>query len=275
MPVSERLREEISKRFPWMDQQMLDAYMGSWGEFESSDLALDAVRATDSYSTVFAGNIDDYGQARMSESDYFAAKARFDATLESVGVNPTYFQDEWVAALENEVSPNEIEARLEAAYERVSQNAPDVRRYYAENFNIELTDEAILASAISPRIGTEILERRIAIAEIGGTAKMRGFDVGTDYAESLVQYGLSQNQAQEFFGEAAAIIPAMEVLGRRHADPDDPFDLEDVSSAFLFDDPDTRKRIRRVMSQEASMFTGGTYENVRDRSGGVSGLASS
>ena len=38
----------------------------------------------------------------MAESDYFASKANFDATLIGVGVNPDFFKDEWIEALEGE-----------------------------------------------------------------------------------------------------------------------------------------------------------------------------
>lgn len=276
MPVSDRLMGEIAQRYPWMNQQMLDAYQSSWSEFESGDLALDAVRQTDSYRTTFAGNIDDNGMARMTEQEYFASKARFDATLTSVGVNPSYFQDEWVAALEGEVSPNEMEGRIEAAYERIVQSAPEIRNFYAENYGIDLTDAAIIASALSPRIGEEILSRRIAVAEIGASAIQRGFDIEGMFADQLAQYGMDQRGANQMFSWAESVIPGMQALMERHGDPDDEFDLQDVTSAFLFDDPETRRKIRRYTAMEQSMFTGGAATDiVRDqRQGmGVTGLS--
>ena len=273
MPASERLMAEIATLYPWMNQQMLDAYRTSWGEFESSELALSAVRQTDSYQTVFAGNIDENGMARMSESEYFATKAEFDATLESVGINPAYFQDEWVMALENEVSPNEMLGRMEAAYERVIQAAPEIRTFYSETYGIDMTDEAILASAISPRIGEQILNRQIAIAEIGGAAAQRGYDIEGAFAEVLAQEGMTRQGAGQFFGEARSLLPAMEVLARRHDDPNDPFDLEDMAAGFLRDDPEVRREIRRRTAAEGSMFTGGAGIDVaRGNTGGLTGL---
>ena len=66
----------------------------------------------------------------------------------------------------------------------------------------------------------------------------------------------------------------MNVLSARHGDPDDDFDLNDVSAAFLFDDPKTRRRIRRAQAQESSSFTGGaTVDYKRGKTGVVAGLA--
>ncbi len=272
MPVSDRLRILIAQQYPWMNPEMLDAYIGSWGEFEDTSLAISAVRATNSYKTTFPGNFDPVsGEVRMSESEYFATKAAFDSTLEGIGVNAEHFQDEWEAALEGEVSPNEMLTRIESAYERIVQSAPEIMEFYSTEYGIEMTQAAILASALSPRIGQLILDKQISIAEIGGSALQRGFDISGAFAEQLSQVeGLDEDQ---FFGQARGLIPAINVLQARHDDPDDKFDLEDVSAAFLFDDPETRRRIRRLQAQESSTFTGGaTIDYQRTREGGVAGL---
>ena len=272
MPVSDRLRILIAQQYPWMNDEMLTAYEGSWSEFEDTKNAIAAVRATGSYKSTFPGNFDPVsGQVRMSETEYFATKASFDAALEGIGVNSTFFQDEWISALEGEVSPNEMLTRIEAAYERIIDAAPEIRDFYSKNYGIDMSDAAILASALSPRIGESILNKQISIAEIGGSAAQRGFDISGGFAEQLANIrGLDEDS---FFGEARGLIPAINILQARHADPDDEFDLEDVASAFLFDDPETRRMIRRLQAQESSTFTGGaTIDYKRTQAGGLSGL---
>ena len=273
MALSPELRARISSMFPWMTDQMLDTYSGSWSEFADPAVALREVRGTGDYKIAFPGNLDPIsGDVRMTETEYFSSKASFDATLEGVGLNASLFQDEWEAALEGEVSPAEMLSRVEAAYERIIQAAPEIRDYYADNFGIEMSDAAIIGSALSPRIGELVLSRQISMAEIGGSAAQRGFDIGADFADQLSRVqGLDRDQ---FFGQASNLIPAMNILSARHADPADEFDLEDVGAAFLFDDPETRRRIRRLQAQESSTFTGGaTVDFRRTQTGGVSGLS--
>jgi len=261
-----------------MSTTLMNAYSSEWAASESEQLALQAVRDTDEYQAQFRGNYDpETGSVRMSESDYMASKAAFEASILSVGMNPEYFEDDFYTALENEVSPRELTGRLEAAYERVIQSSDAIKTYYSEAYGIDLTDSAILASAINPTIGDKILNRQIAVAEIGGEAAARGYDIGIGFGERLAQAGVDRRAATQFFGEAANLIPAMQTLQRRHADPEDDFDLEDVSAAFLFDDPETRKRMRRLAAQEGSQFTGGIGRGARQSrvTGGLTGLAQS
>ena len=275
MALSEDLRNRIKSLNPWMTDGLLDAYTTEWGISASDDLALQTVRQTTEYQQMFQGNIDPKsGMARMTESEYMASKASFDATLVGMDLNPSYFADDFVTALNNEISPREFIGRMESAYERIIQSTDAIKEYYSENYGIDMTDAAIFASAINPTIGNEILNRKISVAEIGGEAAARGFDVSIGFGEQLAQAGIDRQSAGQFFGSASDLIPAMQTLAARHGDPDDEFDLNDVSAAFLFDDPKTRRRIRRAQAQEASSFTGGaTTDFRRTQSGGVAGLA--
>ena len=271
--ASQAVIDRVQRLYPWMSESLMDSYGTEWAISESEGLALAAVRDTDEYQAQFRGNYDpETGSVRMAESDYMASKAAFEATIVSVNLNPEYFEEDFYKALENEISPRELIGRMEAAYERVIQSSDAIKQYYSENFGIELTDSAILASAINPDVGQQILDRKIAVAEIGGEASARGYDIGIGFGERLAQAGVDRQSAGAFFGEASNLIPAMQTLSARHADPDDPFDLEDVSSAFLFDDPETRRRMRRLASQESSLFGGGSFEVARGQGGGVSGL---
>jgi hypothetical protein len=72
---------------------------------------------------------------------------------------------------------------------------------------------------------------------------------------------------------AANLVPALNVLTRRHADPDDTFDLEEFVAADLFEDPTQRRRMRRLVNQERASFTGGRPGTLSTlQTGGVTGL---
>jgi len=162
-------------------------------------------------------------------------------------------------------------------YERVIEASPEIRDFYAENYSMDLTDTAIVASFLDPDIGQAIIEKRIATSEIGGSAATRGFDVSLSYAQSLERADMSRREADSFFGQAATMVPALSVLDSRHADPDDDFDLNEFTQASLFDDPEQRRRMRRLISQENSAWTGGVQTDiVRSReTGGLTGLIDS
>jgi hypothetical protein len=64
------------------------------------------------------------------------------------------------------------------------------------------------------------------------------------------------------------------VLANRHADPDDEFHLEQFDNADLFQDPQQRRRMGRLLAQERASFTGGAQlDFAKSQTGGVTGLA--
>ena len=273
MPVTDTFMKEIQVLFPWMSDALLGIYQGSWTEFDDPAVALQEVRQSAEYDAIFGGNYDAAtGQVRMTESDYFASKAEFDASLISIGINPDLFADEWIEALEGEVSPLEMSSRIDSAYERIIDSAPAIRAYYTENFGIEMTDAAIVASVLKPSLGDQILNRQISMAEIGGEAAMRGFDIAGDMAGELFRAGLGRNEAMGLFGAASQQLPVLSVLANRHADPDDEFDLEEFTAASIYDDPFQRRRMRRLVAQEKSLFSQGTFGVRRNQAGGQVGL---
>ena len=134
-----------------------------------------------------------------------------------------------------------------------------------------MTEAAIVASFMDPDIGQAVLDRRMAMSEIGGEAAMRKFNIDLDFARQLEQGGVTRDQAQDLFGQGALDVPVLNVLAARHADPDDDFDINEFSKAYVFDDPVQRRRIRRLVAQERATFSGANPYG-EDRSGRVTGL---
>ena len=262
---------------PWLEDNpvLREEWERVWTETGNGQLAIDAVRRHADYDTVFAGNRREDGTIRYTEDQYLNIIESYDDVLLSVDVNPALFQGLYIDLLEGLTSPNEFATRVNSVYENVIQRTEGVRQFYADEYGIDLTNSAIIASALDPGIGAEILGRRIAISEVGGSAFDRGFTIGADYAERLVQFGVdTAGEAQALFGEAQEIIPTIRVLQARHADPEDEFDLEDFTAAAVFNDPDQRRQMRRLMAQERSSFGADRSLTVRqDEPGALTGLA--
>ena len=76
------------------------------------------------------------------------------------------------------------------------------------------------------------------------------------------------------FGAADRLLPFLQGMALRHADPDDTFDITEFASATILDDPEQLNRLDRLQAQEAAGFTGGAQlEFARERDGRVTGLA--
>lgn len=262
----------------WMrGTPLADIYRTQYEVTGDAVLALEDVRASDTYRQIFAGNVRPDGSLRYDENTYQNILESFEDTLLSAGLNPDIFGSQMIAMLEGNTSPAEFATRVESVRSRMlSSNAlPQVAQFYTDSYGIEMTDSAILASLLDPDIGEGIVSERLAVSEIGAEAAIRNFDIDLGFAQMLSGYGIEgQYQAAEFFGQAATVVPTMSILAARHADPNDVFDLNTFIDASLRDDPAELRRMSRLRAQERSTFTGGAQlDYVRTQSGGTTGLA--
>ncbi len=240
----------------WLDgTSLLTTWWDAYIETGSGTLAIEAVRRDKAYDDIFAGNRRDDGSLRYDEAAYFGILESYADSLLAINLNPDVFASKFPDLLAGLVSPSEFASRVNNVYERVLNSTEAIRAFYAEEHSFDITDEAIVASFLDPDIGDSILNQRIAMSEVGGSAAARNFAPTLGLVEELVAYGLdTQDEAQQFFAVAEEVIPAIQVLARRHEDPDDDFDLEDFSNAQLFGDPGQRRRMRRLMAQERTSF---------------------
>ncbi len=245
----------------WMRGTSLERkYIDLWTEFPlaTSQTILSMLRDDPVWDQEFPGNRYPDGSPIHSEDQYRAIEASFRDTLLSVNVNPNLFQNRFAELIQGFVSPQEFTQRVETVYTRVMDSSPAIRNYYASNFAEDMTDSAIMASFLDPDIGMAILNKEIAMSEVGGEASQRGFGIGVDFAKTLVNAGLDQqSEAAQFFSLAEGMLPALNALATRHADPDDDFDLMEFTQAQIFNDPEQRRRLRRLAAQERSDFSSG------------------
>jgi hypothetical protein len=274
MTVEER---RIQRLYPWLPSELVKLYVSHWTESGDSALAWAEVRAAPAYERWYPGNRRADGTLRMSEAAYSSTIEAYDDVFESVGLNARLFRSQYQNLIEGDVSADELAAeRVDPIYERIVEAAPEIMAWYAEHNGLQMTFEAILAARLDPDvIGVKILNREIGMAEIGGTAVGAGFgDVDLGLVERLYERDITKAQAEQVFGEARNFVPVLNVLAARHADPDDEFDLQDFTASEVFSDPVQRRRMRRLVAQERSTFTGGgvgTFAQER-ATGNVAGL---
>lgn len=253
----------------------LDAYIeaGGAGNPNAGVIANNAMRADPSYDTYFAGNRREDGSFRMDEATYATTVDSYRNVVEGLGLNPDIFGMEYVSLIEGSVGAPEFASRANALYDRVMRQAPAIREWYASIQGIAVTDEAILASLMSENVATAILNREITMAEIGGEASLRNFDLTKQFVDALAANGMDRAEAQQMFGTADRLIPMLSAMATRHGDPNDAFDIYEFVNAYEFMDADVLNRIGLVQAQEASSFTGGAQVDIaRNQQGGLSGL---
>ncbi len=256
---------------------LAQVYIDAWIDSGDPQMAWEEVRSHADYETYFPGNRREDGSVIYDENTYQSVIESYEDVLLSINVNPDLFTDKFAGLVQGFVSPQEFAQRIDSQYEGIIDQVPEVRQWYVDNgFAFEPTREAIIASILDPDIGDQILAGNISMAQVGGQASRRDFNISVDFARQLTQAGLDTSaEASQFFALAEGTVPALQTLARRHADPDDDFDLEEFTQAQLFEDPDQRRRMRRLLAQERASFSdsvAGVGAFARSESGGFAGL---
>ena len=252
--------EELARSlYPNLPQDILDLFASEWSRTGDPQVAIAEVRRSPAYDIAFPGNKRPDGTVKFDEVTYTGLKESYIGTLQEYGIprntSVDLLTDRFTGLIEGEVSAREFAQRVDAVYQGIQENIPEVTEFYRENFGLELTPEAIFVGALDPTVGEEIVAGRITTAQIGGEAARAGCEISGDFAQRLQRAGISQAQARQLFTSAQAELPRLQELQARGGvtDPEQ-FTLEQFTEAAVFQSPEELEQIRLLEAEEASRF---------------------
>ena len=250
--------------YPNMPPDVLALFSSEWARTGDPQVAIAEVRRSDAYDIAFPGNKRPDGTVKFDEVTYIGLKESYIGTLQEYGIprntSVDLLTDRFTGLIEGEVSAREFAQRIDATFQGIQENIPEVQTYYRENFGLDLTPEAIFVGALDPSVGEEIVAGRITTAQIGGEAARAGFTITGDFAQRLQRAGISQAQARQLFTSAETELPRLQELQTRGgAEVTDQFTLEEFTEAAVFQSPEELEQIKRLEAEEESRFsaTGG------------------
>lgn len=254
-------------------------YVGSGNDIIE---ATTKMRQSAAYKKTFAGNLNPDGvTVKYSESEYLNIVDAYKRKIESLGVNADLVMtsERQQKLIENVVSPDEFGTRLSALYNQVVTAIPQVKEFYKTNFDRDLTDVEILASAIDPKVGQDIisgaigardvLAQRIIRAEIGGQAAAAGYSISQSQAEALRQMGISGEQAQQAFQQAGRLAGIAARQGRQLGATKAEAAIEIVEG--LSGQVAEQRRLEKLVAQQQSQSSV-QLGAARTQTGAVTGL---
>ena len=258
---------------------LVTAYVDSGNDIVE---ATTKMRQSTEYAKAFAGNLNPDGvTVNYSESEYLNIVDAYKRKIESLGINADLIitSDRQKELIENVVSPDEFGTRLSALYTNVVTAIPQVKQFYQTNYGRELTDAEILASAIDPKVGQDlvsgaigakdVLSQRIVRSQIGGQALAAGYEISQAQAESLRQMGITGEQAQKAFGQVGRIASIAARQGRQLGETPGEAAVEIVEG--LSGQAGEQDRIEKILAQSQSQSAASTGA-ARANTGAVTGL---
>ena len=239
------------------------------------------LRGTDAYKKRFAANEKRIarGLTALNEAEYLSLEDQYQNIMRRYGMPSRYYakdelgvQRSFENLIASDVSSVELEDRVQTAYDRVTNAAPEVRDSLRA-FYPNITDGDILAYALDPDNALKDIQRKVTAAEIGAGARQAGLGTGVQRAEELARFGITGEQARQGFQTVAAIEPRARQLSSFYKE--EPLTQTDIESEVFgtTGSVEARKKRERIVGREQAAFSGsaGTTQGAlaRERAGQI------
>jgi hypothetical protein len=219
----------------------------------SADTVSIELQNTPEYKARFAANDARLakGLPVLSPAQYISTEESYRQIMNAAGL-PTGFYDshtDFQKFLENDVSPTEVQQRVQAATDAIHQAPPGTldlaKKWYGVN--------DLVAYALDPDKATAAIERNIKASEAGALGAQNGLSVSQGLAEQIGSSQTSLSQLQQGFGAVGQEAPTALKLGGIYGQGVTADDL--VKETFLNDAAATNK-LKSLASQERAAFGG-------------------
>lgn len=111
--------------------------------------------------------------------------------------------EDFTQLLSNDVSLEELNARVTDGYARVQALPPEVKQWFGDQYGPK-ANSMLAAFYLDPNKATPELMKETQAAVVGGTGRRFGFEVGTKTAELVGQTGASMAEIQQGFEQLNA-----------------------------------------------------------------------
>ena len=192
----------------------------------SRDELLLKLRATPAYEKRFAANAQRIkkGLRALSEAEYINLEDKYQDVMRRYGLPESYYtrgdmgvQQGFEKFLAGDVSPLELEDRIQTGQRRVLNAPKEVKDALTQFYGAELGNGDILAYVLDPERAIENIKRKVTAAEIGAGAMQSGLKTGLTRAEELEKFGVTGERARTGYAAIAEFLPSATKLGDIYA----------------------------------------------------------
>ena len=211
----------------------------------------------------FSGNVarEKAGLTPLSPADYISTENSYKAVMARAGLDAAHMDPTKLGALIGaDVSPDEVNQRVNAAMAAVTAEDPFVKQQLNQQFG--LTNGDLVGHLLDPTTQASVIANKVTAAQVGAEASRAGVDVGAANAYALAVQGVTQAQAQQGFQSIASQMPSTQALASRYQGYTQASDVGAALQTATFGAPGTQTQaqaeaeLKRLQTQEISAFTG-------------------
>ena len=226
-----------------------------------------AMQSSPAFAKRFPANkiLADKGKAQYSVSQYLTLEADFRSRLQAAGMPSNFYDsaEDFQQMIANEVSPNELSARIEMGYQAVRNAPKQVVDQFKTLYGVSEGDLAayfIDPEAAKPTFDRYEAERQARAALIASQAATQAnIQLERQQAEELARAGVQGAAAQEGF---TAISEQQQLFGATTAElaagKQDITQQEQIAGTFGTNAEARKKIAQRKRERQASFQTGGS-----------------
>lgn len=238
-----------------LDGAVRDIISGGTVDLRDANAILFAIREQPAYQRRFAGNAARRakGLAELDPSTYVGLEETYRQLMQSNGLPDEFYRasSDFQKLIEGDVSPQELQERIELGFRKVRDADPEVKRQMRELYGVG--DSGLTAYFLDPIKSVTLLTRQAQSAAIAARGREQGgLDLTRESAEGLAARGITPEQAQAQFAQRGALAGLYNPLrGEEELTQD-----EELGITFGFD-PAARERLERRKAQRVGEFQAG------------------
>lgn len=243
------------------DAPTIQALIESPTAATSSDANVKALAGA--WNARFSGNVarEKAGLTPLSPADYISTENSYKAVMARAGLDAAHMDPTKLGALIGaDVSPDEVNQRVNAAMAAVTAEDPFVKQQLNQQFG--LTNGDLVGHLLDPTTQASVIANKVTAAQVGAEASRAGTDINAANAYALAVQGVTQAQAQQGFSSIAQQLPGTQALANRYAGYTDQGGVGAALQTATFGIPGSQTQaqaeaeLKRLQTQEVSAFSG-------------------
>jgi hypothetical protein len=225
----------------------------------SSDTISILLQSTPEYQQRFAGNAARVknGLAVLSPAEYLATEQSYYQIVQAAGLPKNFYDShtDWVQWIGNDVSPAEVQSRVNMAQQATTAAPPDL----VKALNIMgVPTSSIVAHFLDNGKALPILQQQFNAAQIGASALRNGLAMDPTRATTFANMGISVDQANQAYQQIGYTLPTLEMLGKVY---NQTYTQATEENNLLLGNGQAQMATQKLVSQEKASFSGTTAVN--------------
>jgi hypothetical protein len=213
------------------------------------------LQQTPEYKQRFAGNQERIknGLQVLTPAEYLSTEASYKQLLRQNGMSNHFDSQsnfaEWIG---KDVSPTELQDRVNMAVQATTQAPPSVTQYFNQ---LGIGTGDLAAYFLNDQTPTPALQLKLNQAQIGGAALQNQLQISAADSLRYAQQGVNYQQAQSAYQRIADILPTANQLSQIYKSQA-PVNQQTLEQQFLGQSGSAQFATERLGQQETAAFAG-------------------